>query len=688
MIALERVRAKRSPQVVSDAAVTRRMDIDGLRALAVLLVVAYHVWTSRVSGGVDVFLMISAYFLTASFVRRVERSAPLALGTYWLERFRRLLPPAAVVLVGVLVAAWALFPQSMWNELWQQTWASLLYMENWYLASTSVDYYARASDIPSALQHFWSLSVQGQVFLLWPILVAVGVFVARQLSAAVRPVLIVVFGLVFAGSLSYSVVVTAENQAFAYFDTSARLWEFALGSLLALLAPWIVLPRRPAAVVGWLGIAALVACGMVLDVGAGFPGYLALWPTLAAAAVIVSGASPSRAGPGGMLGAWPLQRLAAVSYALYLVHWPILIAYRVVTGASVIGLSEGAAIVAVSLALAFAITYGVEQPLQRIARGASARTKRWVSASVIAASALVVALSLTAMQAVVQRSPVGDEDAAVVAVSPHPGAAVIYDDLGDVPYAPVAPAALELQDEWVIFDWRCKGDAEPELQLLVDTCIQVRKPDAVRSVLVLGDSHAQQWSGSLEPIAAHYGWDLVGLILGGCSFAVGEDGSDECREWREAAIGYAVERQPDLIVLMGTKTTADAPDERALAGLEETIERLRPSGASFLLVRDNPRFVDDRYVCVELHGRNADECTSPRSEVLAAENPAAGLAAADVGVVDLTDYLCPGTTCPPVIGNVAVYLDFNHLTATYARTLAPPLSREIATFTGWSEMRE
>ncbi|OZB78781.1 MAG: acyltransferase, partial [Microbacterium sp. 14-71-5] len=250
-----------------------RRDIDGLRAVAILLVVVYHVWIGRVSGGVDVFLMISAFFLTGSFVRRMDAGKPLAVGSFLLSRFRRLMPAAAVVLAATLGACWLLLPQTAWPQLWKEGWASLGYVQNWVLALDGVDYYAHDSALASPLQHFWSLSVQGQVFVLWPVLFLLGALLVRWTKKSTTAVMAWIFGLVFAGSLAFSIWETADLQTFAYFDTGARLWEFAAGSLLALALPYVRLPRVPRAILGWLGLAGLVVCGMVIDVRGGFPGY-------------------------------------------------------------------------------------------------------------------------------------------------------------------------------------------------------------------------------------------------------------------------------------------------------------------------------------------------------------------------------------------------------------------------------
>jgi peptidoglycan/LPS O-acetylase OafA/YrhL len=158
-----------------------RPEVQGLRALAVLMVVTYHVWLGRVSGGVDIFLLVSAFLLTLSFVRKVENGAPLRLVSHWLHLFKRLIPAAVVVILGVLAGTWLIIPQSRWPDVLNEAWASLLYRQNWLLAETAVDYYAQDHSGASPLQHFWSLSIQGQVFILWPLIFAAAALIRRFL---------------------------------------------------------------------------------------------------------------------------------------------------------------------------------------------------------------------------------------------------------------------------------------------------------------------------------------------------------------------------------------------------------------------------------------------------------------------------------------------------------------------------
>lgn len=559
--------------------------------------------------------------------------------------------------------------------MWRQTWASLFYVENWALAVSEVDYYARPTELASPLQHFWSLSVQGRVFVLWPLLAAAAVLLARRLGRSPRVVMLWAFGAVGLASLVYSVITTAADQTFAYFDTFARLWEFAIGSVIALALPWLRPARWLALLLGWGGLAALVLRGMVLDVQGGFPGYLALWPTLAAAAaVIVAGGSAVVRGPAGILASWPLQRLAVVSYALYLVHWPILIAYLFVTDSARADMLGGVVVVAVSVLAAILITYGVERPVERlIGRGAA------VGRSLIAvgASVALVVVPLAGWQV---------SEALRSSQSDAPGAAVLFDPDAPIPDPARGfdPAGTDLEQEWAPLDGACTLGRMPTDSRLSGSCLELRAADATRKVLVIGDSHAQHWAGALVPTAHDRDWEVVALLKAGCSYAADEDptpGVEGCIEWREAVPSYVERYAPDLVVMMGTKTTPDAPRERELRGLDETLDQI---AAPVLLVRDNPRFDEDIFVCAEQHPPIGAACVRERDDVLAVRSPLAEWEGTEVGVADLSGYLCPAGVCPAVIGGVAVYLDDNHITQTYARSLAPVVAESVDRFTGWT----
>ena len=187
------------------------------------MVVSYHVWFGRVSGGVDVFLLISAFLMTLQFVGKYEQGRPMALLKHWLHLFRRLLPAAVTAIAATLAASYILLPRTRWLDIVDQAWASLFYYENALLQARAVDYYATDHSLASPFQHFWSLSIQGQVFILWPLAFAGAALLAKRFRLHYRILLCYIFAGVFLVSLVYSIVFTITNQAQAYFDTGARL---------------------------------------------------------------------------------------------------------------------------------------------------------------------------------------------------------------------------------------------------------------------------------------------------------------------------------------------------------------------------------------------------------------------------------------------------------------------------------
>lgn len=653
-----------------------RPEVQGLRFVAVLLVVLYHVFLDRVSGGVDIFLLISAFFLTLSFVRKLEAGRPLDLGRYWLHVFKRLLPLAVLTILGTLLLASLFFPEARIPRVRTEAWASLLYVENWALARAEVDYYAADASTASPFQHFWSLSVQGQVFLLWPLVFGLAWLVTRRTRLRPVPVLAVLFGTVFAGSLAWSVWSTATSQAVAYFDTRARLWEFALGSLLALAVPYLHPSRRVRVLLGWAGMASMVSVGMLVDVQGAFPGWIALWPLLSAAAVVVAGSSGSRFGVDRVLASPPLVRLGNSAYALYLVHWPLLITYLVVRDRPVAGPRSGVVIILISLVLAVLLTKLVERPLQDWAW--PERTRRRLAVAIVV-SVAVVAAPLTSWGVADERRAAR---LAAEAQLNSPGAAVLQEGFefrGD-PGAPALPLPSTLQEEWVALPQPCSGRFAPEQELLQDRCRQtpvLRDPE--RTIAVVGNSHMEQFMGAVIPLAQERNWQLVSILQPGCVFAVRPEG-DACQEGNEAALDYVQQLAPDAVMTTSTYAARmDGPAEAVVGGFPELVDRLTGQGIEVIGFRDNPRFDFDPYDCAQRYGEDAPRCQVPVDRVLAADNPADPLGdRPGFTSLDFTDLICPDGLCRPVVGNAHVFMDPHHLSWVYARTMAPELGSRLA----------
>ncbi|WP_425860090.1 acyltransferase family protein [Arthrobacter sp. TWP1-1] len=657
-------------------------EVQGLRALAVLMVVSYHVWFGRISGGVDIFLLISAFLLTGQFTRKLESGRPLGLLKYWVHLFKRLLPLIAVTLVATLVGAYFLIPEARWHSIIGQSWASLLYYQNWFLAAESVDYYATDHSLASPLQHFWSLSIQGQIFIIWPLVFAVAALIARRSKLRVRPLLMCMFGAVFVVSLLFSIITTHTNQAFAYFDTRTRLWEFALGSLLALVLPYVRLRRNTRIVLGWVGIVGMLSCGLILQVGQQFPGYMALWPTLSAAFIIVAGFTDSKAGVDRFLSWKPLVSLGNSSYALYLFHWPLLVFVLVVTGRDHAGPKAGLAIIVVSIVAAYLATRWIDIPLRRN-KWFDLKLRR--AAVVIAVCIAVVAAPLAGWQHQIQAK---EQAALAQAESNNPGAEALrpgFVPQGD-PAAPMQPALTALDKQWVSLDKKCEGDLATTGAVLAKSCTQSSPTGTPsKTIVVVGDSHAEQWMGALIPVAEENNWQLVSVLLGGCDFGdEAEDSGREssCVDFNVAAQDYILDQQPDAVFTIATNAVPDSPSENVVAGYETAVKTFTGAGIDVVGMRDNPRFLANVASCVSAQG--ADACSFQKDNNLAPENPAESLnSIKGAYMLDLTDSLCTDGSCDAVIGNTLVYMDNNHLTGVYAKSMAPDMEEHLFAATGW-----
>ncbi|MHA7240001.1 acyltransferase family protein [Arthrobacter sp. TMS1-12-1] len=655
-----------------------RPEVQGLRALAVLMVVTYHIWFDRVSGGVDIFLLISAFLMTSTFVRKADSGTPFDLLRHWVHLFKRLLPAVAVVLLGTIMATLLLLPRARWGAVLEQSWASLFYFQNWLLAAQSVDYYAETS-FASPLQHFWSLSIQGQVFVLWPLLFLAANLAAKALHLQFRLVAGLVFGCIFVFSLAFSIYETGANQGYAYFDTRTRLWEFALGTLLALLLPYLRLPRGAAVLAGWIGLVGMLSAGYVLDVEGEFPGFVALWPLASAALIIAAGRTRSRIAVDRFLSWGPLVKTGDLSYALYLWHWPVLVIYLAYRGRDAVGPVGGLAIIVLSVMLAYITTRFLERPIRDSPKIENSRGR---SLAVITVCITLVATSVAGVQQVMRAQAL-----ALVAQSDtqNPGAYSLMAGFRDrsTGDSPPLPDPGSLGKEWGSLPEKCEGAHAPEFsEALVKGCSFKAAPDGdpTKTILVIGDSHAEQWLEPIELMAEGNGYQVTSLLLGGCNYGTtSESRSAGCNSFNEAATAYALKMNPDVVFTMATKSDKQSNDERAVEGLAAASSILGEAGIRVVGIRDNPRFPYNMMRCLEEHGEEGPECSVPLSEKLAetAPVPMTDEAGGALRIMDMTDLICPEGLCNPIIGNVYVYLDDNHLTTTYTKTTLPEFEKRF-----------
>jgi peptidoglycan/LPS O-acetylase OafA/YrhL len=679
-------------------------------------VAIYHIWLGRVSGGVDVFLFISAFLLTGTFTRRLETGRPLGIPRYWVKTFKRLLPPSLVTIVAVLVLAYFILPPTIWTEVQHQAVGSAFYVQNYVLAASSVDYYAHDAAAASPLQHFWSLSIQGQIFLIWPLLFALAALLIKRcprLRNRPRRLMTGIFAPVFVVSLIWSIHSTQTDQAFAYFDTTARLWEFAAGSLLGILLPFLdrntgatrSVEHAPhfataRAVLGWVGLAGLVSCGIVLDVAGVFPGWIALWPLGAAGLVIAAGYSGKRWGADRALALRPVAFLGSISYGLYLVHWPVLIAWLAISDRPRAGVLDGLLVLVASIAIAWLLTWAVDSPIRRSA-WIDARPMR--GASVVAASLVVITVaSQVAFPAATRAVLAGDGEPTVgvedlledpseqaTAVASHPGAqwATYSDSPLTAGSGDPIPGPDDLQSPRFQLSEDCTGiwGTEKEVYCRHSVAPEAKDGEEPLTILVAGDSHADQYVTGVLAAVGDKPWTVWYVGRGGCYLGDVEDRTTKklCGTINPAWPDILDTVDPDLVITTGSrsKTTADGEYDRG--SLPRGLDMLADRGIPTLLLRDNPRYEDNQYDCVfdalREGGTAVDadaKCGSEMNDKLAEEDPSAHWASDDpyapVTVADpSTDVLCPDGHCYPMMGNIILYRDDDHLTGEFTATMGP-----------------
>ena len=677
-----------------------RPEIQGLRAFAVLLVVLYHVWFGKVSGGVDVFLFISAFLLSLSFMRKINEGRPLNLFNYWLHVFQRLLPVATVVIAATTIASFFVLAPSRWAQTVTDAKSSLFYFQNWNLAFSSVDYYAQNASVKSPFQHFWSLSIQGQIFIIWPLLFAAVAYFVHRFRGNLFTTAVFIFNTVFVASLTFSIVETDTNQGFAYFDTRTRLWEFAIGTLLAMLTLKWKAPEKARVVMGWVGIIGLVTCGAILPVERAFPGYLALWPVLSGALVIMAGRTNSRWGIDRLLVSAPLQNLGNISYALYLVHWPILILYSSAVGTSRVNVIEGTIIILVSIGLAWLLIRFVEKPLRyrkdpfvpwlmmKMRFKTIFSVKTWADQlAFILAIFLVAGVPLAAAQTWIgYRNTQSEQNAELqvqTASENYPGARAIGGAQQGLIDNPI-PSGGDVKAQYEGLSDPCTGVFAPSDPALAKYCnVQKYGPEDAPLTMVIGNSHAEQALSIFKPIAEQTKTNLQTYLLGGCQYPVRSvNAGNECSEFNTKMTEEIIKRKPQTVVFIATIAQARSNDERADPSLDETVRRLTEAGIQVIGLRDNPRFEYNIYECAQKAGTDKSSCARPASDKYAAENPAKEIfdKYRDQGavMVDLKDLYCPDGMCSPVVGNIYVYFDDNHVSKTYGRTMAQEVFQRAA----------
>lgn len=648
-----------------------RADIQGLRAVAIVVVLAYHAGFELFSGGfvgVDVFFVISGYLITRHLIDEIDRTEKLSFARFYARRARRILPAAlTVALLTTVISALVLAPVRALQVV-NDAIATVLFVPNYWFARTATDYLANKD--PSPFQHYWSLGVEEQFYVLWPMLLVITVVVFRG-----RRVLPVVLGLVAAASLLAAEVTMASGVSLAFYSVTTRAWEFAVGGLVALTAAGtgrilMSAPNWVRAVVGWLGLSAILVSSLLYDANSHFPGVGALAPVLGTAVIIAIGSTATRGGPSVLLGLRPLQFLGLISYSLYLVHWPILNLTQSVTGGP-LPAPLALALVVVSVPIAWGMYRLVEQPF--VGDRPLARTRpKVVFGGALAAVAVALTVSVSTFVAI-SAIPLTSADPADVASRE----ATPYVPTNLTP--PLDTAAASVASLY------SNGCHAPVAQISWKDC-RFGSTTGAAVVALFGDSHAANWFPALELLAADKGFELRAFTKSGCHAAdvsTQNDGTNyrECGQWRQSVVDELTANPPDVVVIADRAydtTPGDSAAERN-AGISRTVAALAVR-SQVVVIADTPRFSSDRATCLSTNLNDALACAGNSSNLPSTANTQAHAATLDAGAryVDFSDSFCFDSVCPAIIGPYLVYRDDQHLTVEFSRSLSTEVWRQLS----------
>lgn len=691
-----------------------RYDLDGLRGIAIALVVIYHVFVGRVSGGVDVFLLLSGYFFLGSQLRYASKPNA-SLNPWWplWRTARRLVPSLALVIAATYLLVRAFAPELMRTEFAQQITATMLYFQNWELAAQNANY-AAASATTSPLQHMWSMAVQGQFYLM-------GIIFALILAALMRyrpatgslkpresptvnqiagPILIIATIASFAYAARFGLYGTPEN----YYSTWSRAWELTLGAVLAIYGSKWVIPQRFADLFTGFGLLCLIFTGAIIAETSAYPGPLSLLPLGGAVLIILSGGGRISKAMASKSARW----LGDIAYPLYLWHWPLLIvstsALKLETPPWWLGLM----IILVSLVLADLTHRFLERPLRQHRKRPLAddlpvnkalSSLRHPAGAARGAGGVLVSAGVVALLTIQPTwiNSLNNADAEVLDPREYPGAAAFALD------APV-PQGVEYRPDPILV-----GGIVPPTSLTHCFIAEQEAPDyfpaervdggpclfgdqdAEKEVFVVGGSHAEQWMSGLDKLGHEMGFKVVPMLRVGCPIELGEDltVSPECAEWGTLVTERIIEADPALVISNSTRPQGSfghGPDA-VPAGYTAFWDELARNNIPFLGLRDNPwgfsadgmpREFDECFVATQ----DSEGCGMPTEQVYEAIDPAAPILAQyqNMLALDTSTWFCREGSCPVVIGNVMVYRDMHHISNAFADSAMPMLREAVEPF--------
>ena len=607
--------------------------IQGLRALAALLVTLFHAkWVSGGFIGVDIFYVISGFLITGLLIREIERTGTINFKEFYARRFKRLLPTSFFVLAITAVFSWLLIPATMRSSLGRDIIAAGLYVSNYLFAWWQADY-QNLDATPSPVIHYWSLAVEEQFYLLWPLLILLFFMVATKLKK--RIALTVLVAAVTALSFVFSIYQTETSPIWAFYSLPTRAWELGLGALLVLLPP-----IKTKKLVGLLGFIFVIASAFIFNETTAFPGLNAVLPVLGTVMLIAT------------INSWPpflndvansriFQWLGEISYPLYLWHWPLLVLPSTYF-ARPLAVYERIIAIFATIVLADLTHRFIEEPFR----------KRKILPTIVF-----------------------KQSAAITLVSVLIGTTIIFTSSDRINVSGIngAVSLAQIKARPLVYEDGCHANyAETKS----DAC-EYAELDSEKTMVLYGDSHAAQWFPALAEIASRSGYKLVSLTKSACP-SVDVVRSDQgafkmsrCKKWREDSIQRIMKMKPDVLVMSSFQYFAQPRqfqdrDKWWDDGQRKLLAQVKNASPNLIYLTDTPHPARDIPAC--LANNSISQCNkTERSE---------NLSISGFEVIDPNSWLC-SRTCPAVKDGVVAYRDASHISVDIAIALIPRLTQAL-----------
>lgn len=679
-----------------------RPDIEGLRAIAVGLVLVFHAYGPPLRGGfvgVDVFFVISGFLITDILMREHSTTGRVSILGFYGRRVRRILPASALVVVATVVASYYFLGFLTGNDVAVAAKWTAVFAANVHFGFVGTDYFGSRLP-PSPLLHMWSLGVEEQFYLVWPGLFLALAFIARATHR--RQALAVSLIAIIAASFTWSVLQTGADPTWAYFSPFTRACELGLGALVAVLRPAInrkLKPRWAAEVVALCGLAGIASSALLLNSSTSYPGAVIAWPVVSTALLIAAGCTDIRTFVEGCLSLRPMQWFGARSYSLYLWHWPILtIAAQYVVRPMSGWQTTGLLLLTI---LASTLSYRlVENPVRR-ARSLAASPGRSLA---VGAGLIVITIALAqsfivhngGTWNVFETSEFAKRSGALSGSASACPSRVCADILAQVASGAktdrippdLTPSLADAEADLSVPDGgRCSRLPISWLKPDRQPCIfDTGAPATAPMIILIGDSQAVMWSRTVNSMARRLSYRFGLVFHYGChmpmtTFDTTQEGvtDAQCRQWKKAAIDW-MKRQDPAVVLVASGNHTGVNDADYTAGYAALLKQMQRPGRKLFVMGDVPLLSQDPPRCLAAHPSSALTCATKTATAAPADEQQAALDGArqgGAGYVNLTPWLCTADLCPAVIGHYAAYQDQFHITGTYAQALMPVVQQAI-----------